>query len=245
MEPPETSIELMRPGFVSSPVSAKTEPPTARRPVTADTWPATVNEPPPSLAMTPLLASETPAPKEAAAAPNFTKLKAPAPVLRTWWLPVKLTSAPLAPKRKTAAAAEVLSTRAVPSVMAVKLVMVWVVPLRSTVAISEVRTSGLMMRPALTGREGMASLAEKRNVPRSRSMAAVPDWFQLEAAPLVPSTSVPSPPLSMRTPNAVEVVKLPMMTVSPEPSSVHARLAVNELAKSPPKVTDFPAATLL
>ena len=94
-------------------------------------------------------------------------------------------------------------------------------------------------------KEGIAWLTEKRSVPRSRSTAAVPDWFQFEVAPLVPSTSVPSPPLSIRTPNAVEVVKLPLMTVSPVPSSAHARLAVSELAKSPLKVTDFPATTLL
>ena len=90
----------------------------------------------------------------------------------------------------------------------------------------------------------IALLAENLRVPRSRS-TAVEVWFQFELAPLVPSTSVPSPPLSMRTPNTVEVVKLPLSTVSPEPSSAHARRAVSELAASPLKVTDFPATTLL
>ena len=157
----------------------------------------------------------------------------------------KATAVLLAPKRKAAVVDEVLLMTTVPSVDAVRALMVWVVPFRSTVAVSVVATSGLMMRPALTEREGMASLAEKRSVPRSRSTAAVPDWFQFEVAPLVPSTSVPSPLLSMRTPNKVEVVKVPLMTVSPEPSSAHARLAPSELATSPLKVTDFPAATLL
>ena len=61
----------------------------------------------------------------------------------------KATAVLLAPKRKEAADDEVLLIITVPSVDAVSALIVWVVPLRSTVAVSVVATSGLMIRPPL------------------------------------------------------------------------------------------------
>ena len=65
----------------------------------------------------------------------------------------------MAPKRKAAAVDEVLSMRTVPSEDAVSALMVWVVPLRSTVAVSVVKTSGLMVRPPLAAKVRAAPLA--------------------------------------------------------------------------------------
>ena len=154
----------------------------------------------------------------------------------------KLTAESLAPKRKEAALVEVLLMTTVPSVVAVSALTVCVVPLRSTVAVSKATKSGEMSRPPLPAPLGMALLAVNRRVPRSRSIADTEELtvFQLDPAPLVPSTSVPSPVLSIRTQNKVEVVKLPLSTVSPGPSIVQDRTA--EAAEvMPAKVTDFPA----
>ena len=74
VEPPDTTTEVMRPGFVSSPVSASVELPVALRAETAVTWPATVNEPP-SLAIVPLLPTGTEAPKDTAVLPALMMSK--------------------------------------------------------------------------------------------------------------------------------------------------------------------------
>ena len=60
----------------------------------------------------------------------------------------KVTAVSLAPKRKAAADDEVLLMTTVPSEVAVSASMVCVVPFKSTVAVSVVKSSGLMVRPA-------------------------------------------------------------------------------------------------
>jgi hypothetical protein len=64
----------------------------------------------------------------------------------------KATAVSLAPKRKVAADDEVLLIITVPSVDAVSALIVWVVPFRSTVAVSVVSNSGLMIRPPLAAK---------------------------------------------------------------------------------------------
>ena len=79
VEPPDTTTEVMRPGFVRVPVRASVELPVALKPEAAVTLPATVNEPP-SLAMTPLFPTRTEAPMDAEAAPSLTMSSLPEPV---------------------------------------------------------------------------------------------------------------------------------------------------------------------
>ena len=79
VEPPDTTMEVMRPGFVRVPVSASVELPVALRPEAAVTSPATVNEPP-SLAMIPLLPKGTEAPKETVVLPSLTMSSLPVPL---------------------------------------------------------------------------------------------------------------------------------------------------------------------
>ena len=79
VEPPDTTTEVMRPGFVRVPVSASVELPVALRPEAAVTSPATVNEPP-SLAMMPLLPTGTEAPKDTTELPSLTMSSLPEPV---------------------------------------------------------------------------------------------------------------------------------------------------------------------
>ena len=183
--------------------------------------------------------------------PALIMLKAPAPLSVIVRDPVEVagfrfTTLSLAPKRKVAAVPEVLSMTTAPSVVAVREVIVCVVPLRFKVAVSEFTNSGLMISPpAAIALLLMASLVVNLIVPRSMS-AKTMLWLKFEVAPFVPSVRVPPPFTSIRTPKAVEVVMFPLITVSPGPSSVHERFAVNALAVTPPlKVTALPATTLL
>ena len=79
VEPPDTTTEVMRPGFVRVPVRASVELPVALKPEAAVTLPATVNEPP-SLAMTPLFPTRTEAPKDTAVLPALMMSSLPEPV---------------------------------------------------------------------------------------------------------------------------------------------------------------------
>ena len=66
--------------------------------------------------------------------------------------------------------------------------------------------------------------------------------MKLEPAPLVPSVSFPPALMSNRSHRPVDVVILPLITVSPAPSKAQARLSPSEFAATPPpKVRDLPA----
>ena len=78
---------------------------------------------------------------ESAPAPESVMVRAPVLVI--------LTAELFAPKVKVAGVPEVLSMTTAPVVVAVNPVTVWLVPLRSTVLVSSVSTSGLKVRPPL------------------------------------------------------------------------------------------------
>ena len=87
--------------------------------------------------------------KASAVFPVLTMESAPAPLSVIVRAPVlvMLTVELFAPKVKVAGVAEVLSMSTAPSVVAVRALIVWLVPLRFSVAVSATASSGLRMIP--------------------------------------------------------------------------------------------------